>query len=105
MGKQGKEPMRPSWAILCGVLGLALATVGCRWHTPIDVQPPKEPEVCSEPPHDKRYDLAAYPKEAFKTDDPLRKGRDLSDPNNPITPVRAPMGGAGPGMMPGARPY
>src|SRR5262249_47014004 len=98
--------MRPSWAIWCGMMGLALATIGCRGHPPIGVQPPMQPALCGEPPHDKRYDLAAYPKEAFKADDPLRKSRDLTDPNNPITPVRAPMGGAGgasPAMMPGGR--
>jgi len=101
--------MRAGRLIPCGLLGLALglalASAGCRWHPPLDLQPTKEPETCCEPPREPRYDRPNYPKEALKSDDAIRKPRDLLDPNNPITPVRGPMGAGGPGTMPGGRPY
>ena len=97
--------MRASWVMLCGLTVLACLVPGCRKHLPV-TEPRKQAEVMSEPPPEARYNRGSYPKEAFNSDDPLRKSRD-PDVSNPITPTRGFGAGGGPGMMPtpGSRPY
>ena len=99
-----KRTAHVGWAARRGAAA-TLSGPGCRHHWPVNLEPAKEPEICCEPPRESRYDQAKYPKEAFKSDNPFQKSRELTDPN-PITPVRGPMGAGGPGMggAPGMAP-
>jgi hypothetical protein len=82
----------------CALLAVCLALlVGCRTPQPV-LKPDKVAETLVEPPQDRRYDSAGYPKQAFdKLTDPAVQA--MNEKNTPgVSPSR---GGASPGGLPG----
>ena len=87
-----------------GVLAVLLAS--CKTPPP-EVKPRDMPEVCSDPPDDRRYNTPYYPKEAFKDmKDPMVKNSTTPMPGQGgMGPGSMSAGGMGPGMSPGGRGY
>jgi len=98
--------MRAWWGKLpwLGVLAVLLAS--CKTAPP-EVKPRDMPEVCSDPPDDRRYNTLYYPKEAFKDmKDPMVKNTTPMPGQGGMTgPGSMSAGGMGPGMAPGGRGY
>ena len=87
--------MAQRWRILLNVGCVLLLTAGCRTAQP-ELKPTTEAEVLRSPPSEARFNSGGYPKQAFNTDDPTKKGLGLG--NQPIMPTRGGMGAGGPGM-------
>jgi hypothetical protein len=99
--------MRAWWGRIpwLGILVIVFLA-SCRTPPP-DLKPKNVPEVCSDPPDDRRYNSPYIPKEAFKDmKDPMTRDPLVNGPGGPGGPggMSPSMGASGMGMSPGSRP-